>query len=149
MIIRPLKIHELPLALEGGESFFQEGKLPGKFNGPYFLSCWTDYLKSGTGEFIGLLSDDERSLRGALGAIFYRDPFTSDLVAVEQFWYVMPDDRGDGIRLFDVFIASARERGCRRVMMIHLKGLYPDALRRLYERRGFKEIETSFVRQLQ
>lgn len=147
MIIRPLKIHELPLALEGGESFFREGKLPGRFNGPYFLSCWSDYIKKGVGEFLGLFADDEKSLRGALGAIFYRDPLTGDSSAVEQFWYVMPGHRGDGLRLLDAFIATAKERNCRRVCMIHLENLQPEALKRVYERRGFAKLETGYFKE--
>jgi len=132
---------------EGGKRFFEEGKLPGKFNSEHFTTCWVDYITSGTGEAFGMFDESTGELEGALGAIFYTDPLTGDKVATEMFWFVFPEHRGDGLKLLNHYLERAQERDCARCYMIHLEGLHPDALKRVYEHKGFRLIETGYMKE--
>lgn len=132
----------------GGESFFAEGKLPGRFNAAHFCKQWAEYINIGIGEAIALMSDDDTELHGALGGIFYPCPLTGDNLATEQFFYVVPQFRGEGMKLLYKFIARAAERNVARVQMIHLESLHPETLKKVYERMGFRKIETGYMKEL-
>jgi GNAT superfamily N-acetyltransferase len=71
------------------------------------------------------------------------------LIAIEQFWFVTPDHRNTklGIRLFDAVEKWAREVGADVLDFIALASS-EDNVRKFYERRGFRELETHFVKEL-
>lgn len=147
-MIRHLKISEVGIMVENAQRFFDEGKMPGGLRPEVFTKNWVDYISSGRGVVFGMFGPDGK-FHGALGALFYNDPFNGDAVATEQFWYIAPEFRGRGVLLLDAFCGYASGRGCKRVMMIHLEALQPEALKALYERRGFSHVETSYVKELQ
>jgi GNAT superfamily N-acetyltransferase len=65
--------------------------------------------------------------------------------STEIFWYVRKGYRGRyGIDLIEEYEQWAKQKGCKRIRMIHLVDLMPDKLKRFYERRGYKEIETVY-----
>ena len=80
---------------------------------------------------------DEGSVKGSVAIRRFSDD-TAELKAL----YLSEELRGQGFgyRLFDLAISYAREHGYRRVVLDSMKS-YKDA-RRLYDRYGFKEIDS-------
>ena len=147
-MIRSLYSGEVGLMVPGGQKFFEEGKLPGKFNAEHFTRAWVDYITAGNGEVYGLFDDTTGEIQGALGAVFYQDPLTGDDVCTELFWFVLPEHRGAGLQLLDEYLKRACQRDCKRAYMIHLEALHPEALKRVYEHKGFLKVETGYMKNL-
>lgn len=144
--IRELLKSEVDLCLEGGESFFKEGGIPGRFNANSFSASWQKLIDSQVGHIFGLFRDDV--IIGALGCVKFPDMFTGDTHAIENFWYTLPSARGRGLKLIEYYEDWALRSGCARCGMIHLTSLYPEALERYYVRRGYKLWEHGYFKEL-
>lgn len=92
-------------------------------------------LKDGNGEIVG-----------GLGAIKGPDLHCGAMTAIETFWFTNPDSRGHGLLLLDAFEAWARENGCPRIAIVHLEDSMPERLSVLYRRRGYKLVESHYVK---
>lgn len=145
-MIRKLQSNEVSIMNEGGRQFFEEGKLPGGFSPAVFSRNWKKYISENSGAAYAAFGPDGK-VHGALGAMFYRDPFNDDLVATELFWYVLPEHRSgrQGLVLLNTYIADAKARGCKRAMMVHLELLQPEILKALYLRKGFHHVESGYL----
>lgn len=65
----------------------------------------------------------------------------------EMFWWVDPERRGAlGRALFEALEAAARDRGAGSWTMIALDASQPERVAAIYERRGYRPLERSFVR---
>ena len=146
-MIRELTVDEIPLCVEGGKSFFDEGKLPGGFKPEIFIACWQRLIRNGIGVILGLFNESGE-IQGALGAVIYPDMNNGDITAVENFWYMLPQCRGQGLKLLKEYEKWARRRGAKRLAMIHLLNLQPEKLGALYQRLGFEPIETNYIKVL-
>jgi len=147
-MIRNLSIDEVGLMVEGGKRFFEEGKLPGRFNPEHFVQKWKEYIPSGIGEAYGMFDESTGGLVGALGALFYKCLLTGDDMSSEVFWFVFPEHRGRGMGLLDRYVDRACKRRCKRIYMVHLESLHPEALKKLYERKGFRMVETGYLKEV-
>lgn len=67
----------------------------------------------------------------------------------ELFWWVEPGSRGgEGIALFHALELAAKSKGARSWAMITLERIKPEVTGRLYQRRGYRPLEHSYVRAL-
>lgn len=146
--IRPLTREEIPLCFPSGLSFYAEVSLPGRFSAQHFQASWERFYDLDMGVIIGLWEGDVYV--GGIGGILAPNPNTGDLTAVECFWYVMPEHRGarKGIRLIEAFEAWAKSKGASQIIMVFVNGRKDSQLDRLYERMGFRVLETNYVKEL-
>jgi hypothetical protein len=93
-------------------------------------------LKNGTG------------IIGGLAALKYPDINSGIMTAVECFWFVNPDQRGEGMKLLDSFEKWGSNNNCQRLALIHLEDSYPDVLQRIYKRKGYRLTESHYVKEL-
>lgn len=149
MKLRLLKSDEVPLCYEGGVSFFLEGNMPGGFEPEAFRKSYSSLIDIGVGYIIGLFEDDG-PIMGALGGMICPALFNFKTMSVESFWYVLPRYRRGraGLLLFDEFERYSVERGAKLLAMIHLDNLQPESLRKLYVRRGYRLIESHYVKDI-
>lgn len=145
-MIRLLTVQELPMAAQMGPKFYAEGKLPGSFVPEVFAAKWTELIELGLGFIIGLFEGSK--LNGCFGAIVVGDPNDGVLAANEMFWFVEPESRGRGLSLMSAYEEEAKKRGAKRCSMIHLLNLQPEKLAHLYERRGYRAVETAYHKDL-
>lgn len=141
-----LEVSELSKLSELGLKFYAESGLPGRFVPSVFEASWTKFYGLGMGQIFKL--EEDGKVVGAIGGMIYPDPNDGDLVASEMFWFVEPEARGGGIRLFIAFENWAKERGAKRIAMIHLQSLAPEALERLYFRKGYRKTESHYFKTL-
>ena len=87
---------------------------------------------------------------GTVGAMLFPAYFNRAVtIGQECFWWVLPEHRGTaGPAMLDAIEQAAREAGAVRFMMVCLEALRPEAVGRLYERRGYAPLEHSYVRAL-
>ena len=145
-MVRALTVSELTEVSLLGPAFFSEGKLPGRFVPEVFAAKWGLLIGQGIGFILGLFREDR--LVGAFGGIISEDLNDGDPVANECFWFVKPEARGRGFELLLAYEEEARKRGAVRCSMIHLLSLQPEKLGELYERRGYRAVETSYFKEL-
>lgn len=93
-----------------------------------------------------LVIDEEGVIKGAIGFIIAPDLHEDIKVAVETFWFVLPEFRGGGKQLMFAFEAKAKELGCKKTAMIHLADLFPDSLEQFYIKNGYKLAEKHYVK---
>jgi GNAT superfamily N-acetyltransferase len=91
----------------------------------------------------------ERAVGMAACVVF---PFYANMntkIAQEIFWYAKPDFRnGVGAALLDELEEDARRKGADVFMSAAIAGLRDGAIGRVYERRGYKPVENSYIRKL-
>lgn len=144
---RLLQANEVPHCVEGGRMFFDEGKLPGGFDPGHFCRTWQGLIESKRGVVISSWRDAD-TITGALGAVLCPSLFSGKIMAVECFWYVIPQHRGHGLKLLRHFERWAHEQGVHFLSMIHLKNLQPELLGAVYERMGYRAVETNYLKEI-
>lgn len=150
MIQRIVNIdNDLVAMCERGNDFFAEAQLPGTFKTEIFLTSWRALFAAGYGAMWKSLKDG--TITGLLGALLSFDLNDGATTASEAFWFVLPEHRNGlaGIRLFEAFEQWADDVGASRRIMAHINGLHPEKMRDFYVRRGYRPIETHYVKEKQ
>jgi len=84
--------------------------------------------------------------KGVLMAAAFDHPFGAGLVAKETLFFIAPEARGRGaLRMLDAYEAWAKAQGCD---LVGMASLATNDVSRLYERRGYRAVETHFLKTL-
>lgn len=142
-MIEELTAETVPDMFEIGEAFTTECSYP-KFNTESFAKFWTTVIGMNMGKILAVRENGK--LVAALGMATTLDPNSGLLMALEQFWYVMPSHRKTrvGIDLFFRFEKEGKAAGANRLVMVHLAKLTPESLQKFYEREGYRLVEQTF-----
>ena len=109
-------------------------------------SKWKKLIDAGAGAILALKKSGK--IIGGIGMMFFPALEDDVVTCSETFWYVDEKERGGGLKLLLKAQKYAKEMGARRMTMIHLSNSMPDRLKGLYERLGFKEIETHYMKEI-
>lgn len=93
-------------------------------------------------EFVGLVLIVEGKMQGFIMGCLQRIYFSEDVALQELAWYVRKGFKGMG--LLDGFEKIARGLGCHHIIVGN-KPAYFD-LKNVYERRGYKLLETQYTK---
>ena len=104
-------------------------------------------INSGNG-VVFIMENSKGELQGGIGAIALPDLNCGVMTAVETFWFVAPEHRGGGMRLMEAFERWGKDKGCKRLAMIHLVDSYPDILEKIYINEGYKLVEKHYVKEV-
>lgn len=146
MIVREVSTISEIVAVAEFMTQFEKATSFVKVNVAHTSAAYERMISAGTAVFLVL--EESGKMRGGLGAIKYPDLHDGRMTAVETFWFVAPEFRGQGIKLFDAFEAWSLKNGCEKLAMVHLADSYPDALKRLYLRRGYSLVEEHYVKEV-
>lgn len=148
-MIRPATLDDVPAIAALGERFHAE-------------AGWSDifaYSQEDCAASIGALLEselficlvaDEGEIVGIVGGIICPVYFNrSHKSGEELFWYVSDNaSQMTGLRLLDALEAEAKARGCESWQMKSLAKLNGDRMAKLYERRGYRPSEHTFIKRL-
>lgn len=110
----------------------------------YTIRSYKHFAEKGVWfEFV--LENDNGKRIGGLGGIIGPDIHNGTMLAIETHWFVEPEHRGKGLSLLIHFEKWAEGKGYLPVM-VHLSDSYPDALKKVYERRGFRLLENHYIK---
>lgn len=146
--IRKITPEELPSLVELGWGFVSDSNIHGSFDAAHFIRTWNNLIKAGIGHIYVIFSE-ENEPNGCIGIITHPDVNDGKLVAQETFWFMKPDVRGAGLRLYRHLMNEVVKMGCKRMIMVHLNNYASSTLKKLYIRDGFTEAETSYVKILE
>lgn len=94
-----------------------------------------------------LVIDGGDGLWGTTGALLHPHYWNaSHITGQELWWWVDPEHRGMGTALFDALEDWVRSKGAHSFTMMGLEAQRPEAVGKLYERRGYRPAERSFLR---
>lgn len=139
-------LEEVPVITRLCKNFEQASKLV-TVDIDHSVKAYTQFITSGIGAMLLLKRDGD--IIGGLGCLKYPDLHSGVLIAVETFWFVLPEHRGRGLMLLDAFEAWGASQGCKKLAMIHLTDSYPAALERLYRMRGYQLVEKHYIKEVQ
>lgn len=146
MTIRQLKPDEVGVIREGTFSFFEAAQL-GTLEWDVWEANWRRLLENGRAVILAQWGADG-IFNGALGAVIAPDLASHETVAIECFWYMLPDRRGNGIALLKAYENWARAMGCARVGIANLAHVNAERMAKLYQRMGYKPIDVNFQKRL-
>lgn len=143
--IRQAEIADLPKLAAGAAEFYAASDFLTGFDIARFVELWTDLIGRGIG-VIFLEEGADGLILGALGGMIHRDIYGEDQIAEEFFWFMRPDTRGGGVRVYRAFEAWARERGAVSLQMVHLLDSMPAKVGAFYERVGYRAAEIRYIK---
>lgn len=146
MTITRATIEDLHAMEPAAHRFYAASQFLRSFDVARFVLLWTTLLNDGRG-VIFLAWDGDRIV-GAIGGVEHPEAYSQAQIAQEFFWFIEPEHRGGGMRLYYAFENWARERGCDEIRMGHLHDLMPDKVAAVYRRLGFQRIETNYSKSL-
>lgn len=149
--IRYAEPKDLVEILEMGREFFEQSG-----NGAFTtfdepsLTATVIGLMSGVGNGALLVAEVGGRAVGIAAHVVF--PFYANMntkLGQELFWFVKPDFRkGIGAALLDELEADAKRKGADVFMSAAIAGLRDEAIGRVYQRRGYKPAENTFIRRL-
>lgn len=93
-----------------------------------------------------LVLEHEAKCCGLLMAVWFEHPFGAGRYAKETVWYIAPDARGrSALKMLHAYEVWAKEQGCTAIGMASLE---TNDVSKLYERCGYKPVETHFLKSL-
>ena len=116
----------------------------------YADQTYRDLISTGAGQIFLMFDVEMDSFIGGLGCLKAPDLHNGEMIAVETFWYVVPEyrDSAHGIELLFAFEKWAKDNNCTKMAMIHLADSSPERLKKLYERLGYKLLESHYIKEV-
>jgi GNAT superfamily N-acetyltransferase len=92
--------------------------------------------------------DDEGNIAGLLAGVLSQN--VVGMAAQELMWYVVPEHRksGVGIELIAMYEEWAKTQGVKLCSMSHYQNDTGDTLSKIFDKKGFKPIEHTYVKEL-
>lgn len=144
-MIREATPADVPRVVEMGRRFLAEGPYRDKIaDNPEVCAKLAAQLVQNPQAKI-LVAEEGEQLIGILVFILFPHYFSGEMTAGELVWWVEPRARGrTGVKLLTAAEGMARDLGAKRMQMVA-----PTLeVGRLYKRRGYEEVETTYQRSL-
>jgi L-amino acid N-acyltransferase YncA len=142
VVIRPATFSDIPKMLEMGKRFFEASGYSeiSEFDRDSLKATFEALL--GNESAVVLIADG--AMAAALIYPFYFN--VNHRTAQEMFWW--SENKGVGSQLLEALIAAGKAKGADSLSMIALERLTPEKVGGIYERRGFRLHERSYIKKL-
>jgi GNAT superfamily N-acetyltransferase len=139
--------------LDIAQMFFDEvpvEEYPAKAQGGFNREAFAEQFIAGFGQgnLVLIVMEEDDRVTGFINGWIYPDRTTGALTAGEEYWYVDPEARGEGILLASAFIGEARKRGCKLLTFATSIDSYAERLEKFYGHIGMKPIATIYMKEL-
>lgn len=143
-MIRDAVYEDVADLVELGIRFIESGKYKGKLTVDPETLANTMFALIDSPQ--GLLLVNEKGGRriGMFGGIISFSPFSGEQVAMELFWYVEPESRGDGVRLLRRAEQWAKSLGVSKFINVSPTKKVDHFLRRM----KYTALETHFIKEI-
>ena len=107
---------------------------------------WKVTIETCTGGIIAYEVDDQ--VVGVMCFLVGVSPLDGKPQLTESMWYMKKDHRGRGTHLLAAAEELATSLGCERIVMTHLADAKGGRIAKVFKRRGFRPMETSYLKEL-
>lgn len=145
-MIREARIDEVRKVTEFMKQFEQHTGFV-KVDVEHATKQYERFIANKIGAVIILEDDNTGELYGGMGVIALPDIHCGIMTAVETFWFVSPEHRGQGLKLLKAFEDWSKEKNCKRLALIHLADSYPEILEKVYKRKKYQLVEKHYLRE--
>lgn len=148
--VRRATSEDLPRLLDMGGRFARETVYRERFTAdPARIKALAEQLvagDAGQGSAVWVAQDPAGVIVGMIGMFVYEHPLSGERIASEVFWWVEPEHRrgGHALRLLESAERWARWANAASVYMV----APTSDVARIYERRGYFQLETTYARAL-
>lgn len=149
-MIRPATVEDIPEIARLGEQFHAQAGWSDIF-GYSVEDCGTSLTNLlALDNFICVVVDNDGVAGMAAGVVSPVYFNHAHLSGEELFWWVDPTKagQGTGLRLLDALEAAAKAKGCQSWQMKSIARLNGERMGKLYERRGYRASENSYIKRL-
>lgn len=147
-MIREARIDEVRKVTEFMKQFEQHTGFV-KVDVEHATKQYERFIKNNIGAMIILEDDNTGELYGGIGVVALPDIHCGTLTAVETFWFVSPEHRGQGLKLLKAFENWGKEKKCKRLALIHLTDSFPEILEKIYIRKKYKLVEKHYLKEIE
>ncbi len=128
------------------KQFLKEFNPPIKLDSKHFLTNLETVVEDPS--YFFYVSEQEGEVVGYLSGAKSYTLFSSQPMAIEVGWFMLPEYRGstDGLKLLNKFIEWGKEQGCEVISMGDLAAVQD--LGPLYSRKGFELYERTYVKEI-
>jgi GNAT superfamily N-acetyltransferase len=148
-MIREAAVSDIPeIARLGGKFHAQAGWSEIAYSADDCAASLAAFMEAGC--FLCIVAEVDGDILGMAAGVVSPVYFNRDHLSGEElFWWVDADaPQLTGLRLLDALEMVARERGCQTWQMKSLARLNGERMKRLYERRGYRASEQTFIKRL-
>lgn len=142
-MIRHATLDDVPAIVRMGQQFIQTDYRHIVRENPEQMAALATMLIDGEHGTVFLI-DRDGDVVGMIGMLCTTHFLSGDMFAGELFWWVNPDQRGNGVRLLKKAEAWALERGAKTIQMIAPN----ERVGQLYTRMGYMPTEMSFQKDM-
>lgn len=144
-MIRHAAESDIPAMLEMGRRFHEHSRLA---EVPFDADSFRATIKNGMQDEaqVYLVAEEWGALTGMTAGVTYPAYFNHNVLSGQElFWW---SEGHSGAALFHALEQWAAGRGCRSFTMVALQNSDLSRISRLYERRGYRPVEHSFMKEL-
>ena len=103
---------------------------------------------TGNGYTGGFLAIIDGKVEGLIAGKEVKTPWSDDRIWHEVVWFMTERYRRYGVKLLKLAREKLKAEGFAAMVMVHMHNSKPDKLARLYDRLGFKPMETNYIGRL-
>lgn len=117
-------------------------------SGEIMLNRLYQLVHSDKGDVLVLEKDNE--VVGLLGLIKFQSPLSEQYMVGEQYWYILPEHRGNGMKLIFKAEEWTKDNECTHLILSAsmIASKLFDKVCSIYERIGMKKFETSYIKKV-
>jgi len=138
-VIRHATLDDVPAIVRMGQQFIQTDYRHIVRENPEQMAALVTMLIEGEHGTVFVI-DHEDDVVGMIGILCTTHCISGDMFAGELFWWVNPDQRGNGVRLLRKAESWAIKRGAKTIQMIAPN----EQVGHLYARMGYAPVEMSY-----
>lgn len=145
--IRAATLADVPALVDLGRRFIRETGYRHliRLNPPALERLAVQLIMCAKAPSIVLVAERQGTLIGMFGLMAYPHPMSDDLTVAELMWWINPEARGAGLRLYRAGERWAKDQGPDVVLQM----IAPtDDVETLYTRLGFVPVERTFQKRL-
>lgn len=149
-MVRLATLEDVPRMVELGELFYTAAEMQAiPYNPKSTEFLFIEMIKSAL--CVVLVLEKDGQIIGGIGGTISPATYNFDvMVMLENFWFIHPDFRGGkgSIELFYQLETAAKNKGAFQLIMGAFNHLKINPLDRIYTKRGYRQTETLYVKEL-
>lgn len=143
-MIRLAMLQDIPGAMPLVEAFYDESLKAFGFN--LNKNILTVIMTEHCNNQSALVMEEEGRIVGVIAGKFVQFPISDYKIFQEVIWYVLPEYRKHGIRLFKETEKHCKSIGMQAVIMGNMANLNNEKMGKFYASQGYKTLEVQWIK---